>query len=128
MVAQEAAAKAAHETILRRESGAARAAVRYFIRTADRPRQGQCMYAPRVLQRRRASRLRGSCWEGWPDQACELARSSQIKECQLAACGARLQRTHDVERDTSLKTALWRHSPTRRFEGVRCAWRLRQRQ
>jgi hypothetical protein len=67
----------------------------------------------------------------WPDQA----RSRSARWLRAGhGCSptrrfrARLQRTHDVERDTSLKTALWRHSPTRRFEGVRCAWRLRQRQ
>ena len=95
MVAQEAAAKAAHETILRRESGAARAAVRYFIRTADRPRQGQCLHAHRACFKTTTCFVTTWVVLGRPARSSQIkpdqARSSQIKECQLATCGARLQ-------------------------------------
>ena len=40
------------------------------------------------------------------DYVGRVGKAGQIKECPLATCRARLQRTRDVERDSMLKTAL----------------------
>ena len=117
--AQEAAAKAAHETMLRRESDAA--AIEREGVVAAIEREGvvadewerfelRCVlsFTPLTDPAKGSSCMHRACfnYDVLRDYVGRVGKAGQIKECPLATCRARLQRTRDVERDSMLKTAL----------------------
>ena len=108
--AQEAAAKAAHETMLRRESDAAAIEREGVVADEWERFELRCVlsFAPLTDPAKGSSCMHRACfnYDVLRDYVGRVGKAGQIKECPLATCRARLQRTRDVERDSMLKTAL----------------------